>query len=217
MCPHPILQPISPRCVSVVAAAAHAVQANVVALKVAWQKKIGSNEGLREIKTPPPGPVRQMREILIDHRVMKDFSPDDIALRLRQVWGEFSALCWLFPFCDPQAPICFDPLAAGQSIRCPGESQKKLDEVQRGLWRLLHEQRLRRDRDYRHHEGFRELHERALAINVNVFGVRIADCDNEALFCCTCEYAGMLAALRWACDDRWEWEGPGIMEVALQG
>jgi hypothetical protein len=200
-----------------VAAAAHAVQANVVALKVAWQKKIGTDEAIRQIRTPSPGRVRQLRDILIDHRLIRQYDPDDIALRLRQVWGEFNALCWLFPFCDPQKPIQFEPLAAGQSIRCHMESQKKLDHVQSGLWRLLHEQRLRHDRDYRQEKGFRELHEQAQTIDVNVYGVAIGHCDDQAMFCCTCEYAGMLAALRWACDDRWDWEGPGIMDVALPG
>jgi hypothetical protein len=208
-----LLSALCPRGIEEIAAAAHVVQANLIELRVAWCKRTGQNAGSHDIKTPPPGPVRRMREILIDRHVIKDYSPDEITLRLRQVWGEFTALCWLFPHVDPQAPIRFDPLAADQSMRCPMHAHEKLEEVQRGLWRLRHEQRLRHDPNASHDPDFRHEHELALATPVSVFGQSVHACGDEELLCCACEYAGMLAALRWAVDSRWAWEGPGIMDV----
>ncbi|RIK63443.1 MAG: hypothetical protein DCC65_16010 [Planctomycetota bacterium] len=50
---------------------------------------------------------------------------------------------------------------------------------------------------------------------MTVFGQNISVCAPAELFACACEYAGMLAALRWATDVRWAWEAPGIMDLTL--
>ena len=210
-----VLSALCPRGIDEIAAAAQAVQANLAALRVAWCKRTGQDPASHDIQPPPPGPVRKMRDILIDRHIIKDYSPDEITLRLRQVWGEFTALCWLFPHVNPQTPVAFEPLAADQTIRCPMHVYEKLEEVQRGLWRLRHEQRLRHDANAAHDPDFRREHELALVHSLSVFGESISTCGNEELLCCACEYAGMLAALRWATDNRWQWEGPGIMDVAL--
>jgi len=199
-----------------VAAAAHAVQANVVTLKVAWCRQSGDPADTHDIKTPPPGPVRRLREILLDRRTVKDYTPEEILLRLRQVWGEFCALCWLFPDVDPQHPINFAQLPPSQTMRCPTHALAKLDEVQKHLWRIRHEQRRRHDREARQDPGFQKEDEIALAHPIRIYGVNILACGDEPLFSAACEYAGMLAALRWACDHRWTWEGPGIMDVTVQ-
>ena len=205
---------MTPRSVDDIAATAQAVQANVVALRVAWCKRMHQAD-LHDIKTPAPGPVLRRREVLIDRHVIKDYSPEEILIRLRQVWGEFSALCWLFPHVDPQNPIRFEPLAADQHTRCCADVQNKLDEVQRGLWRIRHEQRVRHDPTVRGNPEFQREHEIALTRPMMIYGQAIHACSDEDLFCCACEYAGMLAALRWASDDRWGWESPGIMDVIL--
>ena len=206
---------VNPRSLDAVAAAAHAVQANVAALRVAWCKRTGEPPDSHDIKTPTPGAVRHSREILIDWQTLRDYAFEEIVLRLRQVWGEFSALCWLFPNVDPQHPIRFDPLEPGQSIRCPMHIFDKLNEVQAGLWRIRHEQRARHDPKARKDPAFQREHEIALTRDVKVFGQHVSLATDDDLFCCACEYAGMLAALRWTSDDRWSWEAPGIMDVTL--
>ncbi len=198
-----------------IAAAAQVVQANVVALRVAWCKRTGQPPEAHDIKTPPPGAVSKMREFLIERETLKAYSEDEILLRLRQVWGEFCSLCWLFPHVDPQKPIAFDPLPAGQGLRCLGQVQEKLAEIQAGLWRLRHEQRLRFDKDAALDPDFQRENTLAASRPMKVFGQSITNCGDSELFCCACEYAGMLAALRWATDDRWKWEAPGIMELTL--
>ncbi len=210
-----VLSALTPRGIDAIAAAAHAVQANVVSLRVAWCRHTGEVASLHEIRTPSPGPVRRMREILIDPHTLKKYTAGEISLRLRQVWGEFCALCWLFPHVDSQAPIVFDPLPPTASIRCCADIQTKLAEVQRGLWRLRHEIAIRQTPNPGAVPGLQAEHEIALALPVSVYGEPVHAAGDEPLLACACEYAGMLAALRWATDLRWTWEAPGIMDVAL--
>ena len=159
--------------------------------------------------------MRRLRHTLIDREVIKSYSIEEVLLRLRQVWGEFGALCWLFPFVDPQDPIRFDELPPDQSIRCPTEALDKLDRVQKDLWRILHEQRRRHDRAAGNDPNFRREDEIALSYPLRIYDRDISICGDDMLVSAACEYAGMLAALRWATDDRWEWQGPGIMDLTL--
>jgi len=206
---------LSPRHMDDIAAAAHAVQANVVALKVADAKHRGIAPQDHDIRTPAPGPVRRSRDILIDHRTIKAYSDDEVVLRLRQTWGQFCALCWLFPFTDPQLPPNYDSLLPEQDMRCIGDAHQKLEQVQTGLWRLRHEQRLRHDPKAARSPRFQREHEFALSHPIKVYGARIDRATDRDILCCACEYAGMLAALRWATDRRWAWDAPGIMDVVL--
>lgn len=210
------LDAVTPRSLDEIAAAAHVTQANVVALRVAWTRRFGTLSEQHDIQTPSPGPVRKMREILLDRHVLKSYEPNEILLRLRQIWGEFYALCWLFPFVDPQKPINFDNLPVNQSIRCPTEVLSKLDEIQKHLWRIRHEQQRRHDREARKNPRFQREDELALMYSIKIYGVDILSCDDESLFSAACEYAGMLAALRWVSDRRWTWEAPGIMDVTVR-
>lgn len=209
------LPALTPRSMEEISTVARVVQANLVALRVAWCKRAGVPPETHDIKTPPPGPVRRCRDLLIPREIIAGYDDQSIQLRLRQVWGEFCALCWLFPFADPQDPIDFDAIKPEQTLRCLGEVGGKLSEVQTGLWRLRHEQRLRLDPTAPSDPAFQRDHSLALSQSMTVFGRNISVCENFEILACACEYAGMLAALRWATDDRWAWEGPGIMDVAL--
>lgn len=190
-----------------------AVQANLAALKVAWSKRAGIGSNQHEIRTPPPGAVRRYREAMIDRHVIAAYGDQELALRTRQVWGEFGVMCWAFGHDDPHAPPDFGAMRADQPIRCGGHLQEKLDEVQGGLWRLRWEQRLRFEPNTKQDPAFQREYEAALAAPMMVYGESVRVCSNEAVLLCACEYAGMLAALRWTMDDRWQWEGEGIMEL----
>jgi len=209
------LSALIPRTLEEIAAAARAVQANVVALKTAWCKRTHQDSTSHDIRTPSPGAVHAMRDILIDWRTIRDYSDEEVALRLRQAWGEFCALCWMFPFVDPQKPIDFEHLPHAQSLRCCGDVHAKLHEVQTGLWRMKHEQRVRFDAAARNDPHFQRQHEVAVAQPIMVYGQNISMCSDDDLLCCACEYAGMLASLRWIADNRWTWEAPGIMELTM--
>ena len=187
----------------------------MVTLRVAWERRSAHHDIELDIRTPSPGPVRSMREALLDRETVKSYEPAEILLRLRQVWGEFCALSWLFPGVDPQNPINFSDLPPGQAIHCHTHTLTKLDEIQKNIWRIRHEQRRRGDSEARKDPAFQKAHEFALAFSLRIYGVDVLKCSNEALFCAACEHAGMLAALRWATDRRWGWEAPGIMELAM--
>lgn len=212
--PQPITA-VVPRSVTEIADAAHAVQANVVTLKTAFQRRANRPSDDHDIRTPAPGPVRRARELLLDLPVIKRYTDAEIQLRLRQVWGEFCALCWLFPHVDPQSPICFGELDVHQVVQCTGEANRKMETIQKGLWRLRHEQRLRHDPLARTDGGFQQQHAWAVAMRLDIQGEDVSGVSDDVVFQTACEYAGMLAAFRWALDDRWDWEGAGIMDVAL--
>lgn len=206
---------VVPRSVTEIAEAAHAVQANVVTLKNTMQRRLNQPTDDHDIKTPAPGPVRRARGMLLALDVIKAYSDAELQIRLRQIWGEFCALCWLFPHVDPQSPLNFDELDPRQVVRCTGEANRKMDMIQKGLWRLRHEQRLRHDPDARTDAGFQQQHAWAKAMKLEVQGRDVSAASDDALLQTACEYAGMLAAFRWALDDRWDWEGSGIMDLTL--
>lgn len=212
----PTFEAICPRSPDQILTAARVIQANVTALRVAWCKRTGQSAEGHDIKTPPPGTIREMRELLIDRNSIKEYDLQHVSLRLRQSWGQFCALCWIFPGIDPQHPEALTDKPDQLSSRCPMHVQEKLAEVQQGLWRLLHEQRLRFDPDAKMDPEFQRVHQEAIAHPITVFKRPIAECSDEELLCCTCEFAGMLGALRWAMDSRWKWEAPGIMDLQLR-
>lgn len=210
-----VLTSLTPRGRDDVAAMAVAVQANLVTLKVAWSKRVNVPSERHEIRTPPPGAVRRFREVLIDRNAINAYDDGELALRTRQVWGEFGALCWVFGHDDPHHPPDFAHLPPRHGMRCPAHMQAKLDEIQTGLWRFRFEQRFRLDPAAQQEPGFQRDYEHALATPMLVYGQNVRVCSNEDLLLCACEFAGMLAALRWAVDDRLTWEQPGIMRLEL--
>jgi hypothetical protein len=209
-----VLDMLEPRGVAEVALMAHAVQANVVTLKVAASRRMGVDSASHEIATPAPGAVTRFRDVLVDRECLAAYSDEELALRLRQVWGEFAALCWTLGCNDPHRPPAFAELPANHPMQCPMTVQHKQASVQKCLWRLRHEQRLRFDPEARNDPAFRQEYEVALSTPVMVYGQNVRVCSNEELVLCACEFAGMLAALRWVSDVRWQWEADGIMCLA---
>ncbi|MCH8854318.1 MAG: hypothetical protein IID41_16950, partial [Planctomycetes bacterium] len=46
-----------------------------------------------------------------------------------------------------------------------------------------------------------------------VMGEKVHQASDQNLLLGTCQFAGMLASARWTGDRRWDWGGPGIMEL----
>jgi hypothetical protein len=59
---------------------------------------------------------------------------------------------------------------------------------------------------------FSREYEAALEQAMIVYGQNVRACSESDLLACTCEYAGMLAAIRWISDSRWTWGDADIME-----
>jgi len=190
-----------------------AVQANLVALKVEWSRRMKIASDQHAIHTPPPGAVTRFRETLLDRRVIHDYANDELLFKTRQVWGEFALMCWAFVCDNPHCPPDFADLPAGQPFRSLKELLRKEAEITNALWRLRHEQRLRQDPDLRREPAFQQEHEFAQSLPVRVYDmdVRLAALDD--LVHAACEHAGMLAAVRWLIDDRRTWDEPGLMDL----
>ncbi len=190
-----------------------AVQANVAQLRIAQTKRAGAEAQTHNIRTPSPGPVKRFRETLIDWKIIKSYTHEELTLRLHEIWGQFCLFCWLFHHGRPHDPPPFTALAGRGEFRCPAEIFNKCGDIERGLWRMRHEQRLRADPQANQDPEFVKEAEVALDIPVMVYGQNVRVCGNEDLLRASCEFAGMLAAARWTSDDRLAWGQEGIMDV----
>ena len=208
------LVPVSGRRREDAAAMAVAVQANLVTLKVAASRRAHRDPAEHPIRLSPPGAVRQFRETLIDRHVVAAYADDELMMRTRELWGQWCVFCWAFQCDDPNDPADFAHLPPTLIIRSTREMLAKEAAVVKTLWRLRHEQRFRFDPDARHDPAFQREREIAQTIPARVYDTDIRLCGHNDLIACTCEHAGMLAAIRWLIDDRRAWGEPGIMEIA---
>src|SRR5262249_26509870 len=204
------LRPVTPRTREDAAAMAVAVQANLVSLKVAWSRRASKPPEEHAIHVGAPGAVQRFRETLIDRHAIADYSDEELMLRTRQVWGEFSLMCWAFQCPDPQEPPEFSPPPATLAMRSVKEMLKKEALIVKTLWRLRHEQRLRLDTDAKKDPAFQRDHEIAQSIPARIYDTDIRLASTEDVIACACEHAGMLAAIRWLIDDGRVWDEPGI-------
>lgn len=205
---------LSPRRPMDAAAMAVAVQANLVALKVAWTRRSDGQAAEHDIRTPSPGAVTRFREALIDRHVIQAYSELELVLRTRQVWGQFALFCWAFGGDDPHRPPDFVHLPDVPEYRCPMAMIRKEEEVVRGLWRLKLEQRARLEPEAAKDADFvKELSQAAATVPLRVFDNDVRESSATDLIQCACEHAGMLAAVRWLLDDRRVWDEPGLMEI----
>lgn len=203
------LTTMSPRRAVHAAMMARAVQANALQLQIALHRHAGGPAP----RLPSPGGITRFRDAVIDWRDVRDYPPDILALRAHESWGQHALFVWAFYGTDPHAPPAHEPRRPPPPMRCPAALGAKLFEVERGLWRLRHEDQLRHQPEPRTDDDWRREHEKALDTPMLVFGQNVRTCGDEDLLACTCQYAGMLAAARWLVDDRWTWAQAGIMEL----
>lgn len=189
-------------------------QANLVALVVQQCRRAGVTRDAHEIRTPPPGVVRACRDRLIPVAELNEMTDQDLGARCRVAWGQLSAFCWLFGGRDPNRPPDFH--APPPSPRCAGEIALRVEWVVRTLWRLRFEQHLRLTPNFRLRPDFHDLKLAAGRIEATVYDRPVHTAPLEWVIMCACETSGVLAALRWALDDRWAWDQAGISDVGLE-
>jgi len=194
-------------------AMAIAVQANLVQLKVAAVKRRGLTESLQAIRVSSPGTVREFRETLIDRRVLRDYSEFELEVRLRELWGQYCVMCWLFEQVPSRGDVDFARLPTDAIGRCDTEIEIKHAAVHALLWCLRFEQRRRHDIEYAASPSFQRDQLLTAEIPATAFGKDVTDCTDEELLLGGCEFAGMLATLRWVLDRECCWGEAGTMEV----
>ena len=190
-----------------------AVQANLVQLVVAESKRRGRRPIDHDIKVVSPGHVKRFRETLIDPKTIAAYSDLELHLRLREIWGRFCLMRWLFSITESDTPVCFAGLPDDREMHCATALQIKCAEVRAFLWKMLFEQRRRTEPDYVRTPLFREDASVAERIPAAGFGKPIEQLTDEELLYASCEHAGLLAAIRWVLDKRLAWDAPGIMQA----
>ena len=192
------------------------VQANLTQLKVADAKRRGIATDSHEITITSPGAVRRFRDSLIDRHLISAYSDLELQLRLREVWGHFCAIAWLFQQ-DPSDTLCnLVTLPNDTEIRCSTAVKTKHAEVHAVLWRLRFEQRKRKDSDYVTATTFLAHQRFAEKIPASVHGKQPEDCTDGELLFCACEHVGLLATFAWVADSRSTWGAPELMAVGEQ-
>ena len=195
-----------------VRAMAVAVQANLVQLKIAECKRLGTPTSQHAIDVQSPGAVRRFRETLVDLEFLKTAPTTHIHLRLREIWGQDSLMRWAFAV-DSKESADFSTLSPKSEMRCRTALEAKHAELHALLWALRFEQRLRSEPGESNPEASEEDLELAKRIPADAFGTPVAQCPDDELVLAACEHAGMLAALRWIMDSRRKWGEAGIMDV----
>jgi len=196
-----------------VRAMAVAVQANLVQVRTAEARKCGADAVPAEVNVPSPGAVLKFRDALIDHRLLSEYSIEELHLRMREVWGQYCLMRWLFSANAAKEPTNFASLPKDAELRCDSVIDVKLAEIEGLFWRLKFEQRRRHDDEYVRSPQFPADLKLAETIPATAFDEPASDASDAALVFAACEYAGMLATLRWTRDRRRVWGEPGLMEV----
>jgi len=191
-----------------------AVQANLVQLKTADAKHRGLRSDQHDIRVAAPGAVRHFREALIDHRLIASYQPQEVHLRLHEIWGQFCLFCWLFSEGNTRRDANLATLPPEVEMHCETALIAKEAEIHALLWRIHFEQRLRHDREYQASDRFAEENGVAQKIPATVFNKPVGLASDKELLLGACEYAGMLAAVRWLSDRRLAWAAPDLMAVS---
>lgn len=188
-------------------------RANVVQLRTAEARTKGIEPRAHDITIRSPGAVSAFRDALISHRAIRSYSPDEIHIRLHEVWGHHCAFCWALSIDDPMHPRDLPFSETDFEPRCASSLALKHDELLWKLWRLRFEHRVRGEAGFVGSPDHKQFKELAGAIPVDVFTKPVDSCDDHALLIAGCEYAGMLAVIRWISDGRMMWGSPDLMEV----
>ncbi len=213
----------NPRMRDDVVAMAMVTQANLVQLKVADCRRRKVDPAEHTIHIVSPGHIAAHREALIDHRLIRGYDDASLQLRLHEVWGQYCLFCWLLHVDDVHRSPGFSDLDDAVEVRCASAIELKEAEIEGWLWRLQVESRVRAepgDRDsedraseYRVSDHGARVVAAAEMIPAQVSGQDVSSVSDQALLASCCEYAGMLAAIRWMGDLRRSWGEQGIMDV----
>lgn len=190
------------------------VQANLGKLQAEWERRSGTKPFGDGDRIASPDSPSKYREHIIDEAVLRNYSDAALLLRMHEIWGQFCTLLWYFQQSGVGQSRDVRDLPPWPETRCAASMAAKHDEIHAVLWNLRFEQRRRGDAEYRASPDFERDRTFSNGIPVPLFEKAIADCTNEELLIGACEYAGMLAAIRWMKDATRTWGEPGLMNVA---
>lgn len=190
-----------------------AIQANLVQLSVAFQRRAPGGFALHVPPIPSPGAVTVLREALVSRGELAGMSEEELLMRLHLVWGQYCQMNWLVEREDPTAWVDFGSLPDDVSLKCEAPVEAKLMEVHALTWRLQFEQRRRHDSAFAQLDGFAAKAALADRIPATACNRPLAQCSDAELLAAACQHLGMLAVLRWVTDARRRWDDPSLMEI----
>lgn len=212
----PVHQPSSLRVRSAtdVRAMALAVQANLVQLRTAALRRWPKQPELVALDVPPPGHVAAYRETLFDRAALKVATDMELVLGVRELWGQYSAMRWVFQQAHPDGITDLARLEPDVEMHCEASLEAKAAEIHALSWRVRHEQQLRHDPTYRDDPRFAEYASLAARIPAEIFGTPVSEASDGAIAQTICEFAGILRVVRWVLSPRIMWNDPRLNQVA---
>jgi len=188
------------------------VQANLVQLKVASARRSGLSTDQHPVPVMSPGAVLRFRELLVDRESLAQCSDMELALSLRESWGQFCALQWMFHGDPVTRVVDFSVVDALPDVRCCGELEAKCWMVQSALKRIRREQIRREGNTSSVPESVRTADQASSQSPFEVSGKPFDVCTTDELLCADCEHVGMLAVLRWATHPDLDWSAAELMD-----
>lgn len=196
-----------------VRAMAIAVQANLVQLRTAALRLDEAAGGLADVNAPPPGAVKNFRETLIDREIVRAMDRSALATALQEQWGRYCLMRWMFHESTPEGLRDLSRLTPASEMRCETELRVKEAELHAMLWRYRHDERARLAASYRADAAFARYQELADFIPPLAAADGLA-ATPDARLALACQYAGMLATLRWVIRPQTDWQSPDLAAIA---
>lgn len=211
----PVHDPNHPprRAAAEVRALAVVIQANLVQLKTAAQRRPALHGAIRGIDVVSPGAVTRMREALIPAEIIKVSTDTELVLRLHEAWGQYCLMCWAHETGTREPILNFGLLPADTEVHCEAALRAKEAEVHALLWRLRHEQRRREGSLPKDDPQSARVESLARRIPAEALGKPVSEADDGDLLLAACQHVGMLAVLRWLLHPEKTWGDPTLMQV----
>lgn len=190
------------------------VQANLVQLKVADARRRGIEKKDHELAVTSPGSVTRFREHLLSADLVANYDEPSLRLRMHELWGQFCLFRWTLHADESGEDLV--RMSSELHLRCDAHLAAKEAEIHALLWRMRHEQRVRCDASYADSAEFRSNSKWAESIPAMIHGQSVSQCNDESLLAVSCEYVGMLAAIRWVADGDMRWGDERLMDVSDQ-
>jgi len=189
------------------------IQSNLARLRDLDARHRGIDPTEHDIRVCDVPQSVDFRDAVLDEATLEGYSPEELHLRLHEVWGQFCLMCWLFGLSRDAVRANLAKLGDGVEMHCDTALEAKHAEVHALSWRIAFEQRRRGDSEYVASERFAEDDAVAGYIPAIALGTPVNGASDGDLMLAACEHAGMLATLRWIMDARRVWGTPGLMEL----
>jgi len=156
------------------------------------------------------------QHVLSSANSIRELSDAELWFKAHETWGRFCLFLWYFHRTSSCEAWDLGPAPALGETRCAASLAAKQTEIHAILWKLRFEKQLRQDSGFRASRDFLRLSSVASRIPVVLRHTTLEACSCDELLAGECEFAGMLATVRWILDSRRNWADADLSDVAIE-